>query len=98
MSNKTLTRAEIAESVQRSLGFSFSESVEIVDSMVEELCKALEAIGTLKISSFGTFAVNSKKQRVGRNPKTKQEAVIAPRKVVSFYASNILNEKINPNG
>ncbi len=92
---KTLTRANIAEIVQKSLGFSFSESVELVDSIVDELCNSIEKNGTLKISSFGTFNVNSKRQRVGRNPKTKQEAIIAPRKVISFYASNILNDKLN---
>lgn len=92
---KTLTRADIAEAVQKSLGFSFSESVELVDSIVDELCNSIEKNGTLKVSSFGTFNVNSKRQRIGRNPKTKQEAVISPRKVVSFYASNILNDKLN---
>ncbi|MDX1949834.1 MAG: integration host factor subunit alpha [Rickettsiales bacterium] len=91
----TLTRSNIAESVQRTLGFSFSESVEIVDSLVEEMCKSIEASEELKISSFGSFVVNSKRARVGRNPKTKKEAVIAPRKVVSFYASNVLNDEIN---
>ncbi len=91
----TLTRSNIAELVQRTLGFSFSESVEMVDSLIEEMCNSIENNGALKISSFGSFAVNSKRARVGRNPKTKKEAVIAPRKVISFYASNVLNDEIN---
>ncbi len=94
----TLTRADIAEQVQKSLGFSFSESNELVDSLVEEMCIALENVGSLKISSFGTFTVNQKAQRIGRNPKTKEEAVITPRKVVSFYSSNILVDEINNTG
>lgn len=91
----TLTRANIAEHFQKSLGFSFSESTEYVDSMVEELCEGIMKNGHLKVSSFGTFQVNQKKQRIGRNPKTKEEAVITPRKVVSFYSSNILVDEIN---
>jgi len=91
----TLTRADIAEQVQKALGFSFSESTELVDSLVEEMCISLEKAGTLKISSFGTFVVNEKGQRIGRNPKTKEEAVISARKVVSFYASNILADEVN---
>jgi len=94
MSN-TLTRAAIAEQVQKTLGFSFTESTELVDSLVEEMCIALEKNGSLKISSFGTFTVNQKSQRIGRNPKTKEEAIISPRKVVSFYTSNILTDDIN---
>jgi integration host factor subunit alpha len=91
----TLTRADIAEQVQKSLGFSFSESTDMVDSLVEEMCIALEKVGSLKISSFGTFVVNEKGQRIGRNPKTKEEAIISARKVVSFYASNILADEVN---
>lgn len=91
----TLTRADIAEQVQKTLGFSFSESTDMVDSLVEEMCIALEKVGSLKISSFGTFVVNQKGQRIGRNPKTKEEAIISARKVISFYASNILADEVN---
>ena len=92
---ETLTRAGIAEQVQKTLGFSFSESNEMVDSLVNEMCASLEKYGSLKISSFGTFTVKQKSQRIGRNPKTKEEAVISPRKVVSFYSSNILTDIVN---
>jgi len=92
---ETLTRASIAEIVHKKIGFSFSESSELVDSVVDEVIKGLDKDGILKISSFGTFTVNEKKARIGRNPKTKEEAVISARKVVSFYASNILNDVVN---
>lgn len=93
--SKTLTRATIAEIVHKKIGFSFSESSELVDSLVDEIIRGLDKKGVLKISSFGTFTVNEKKARIGRNPKTKEEAIITPRKVVSFYASNILTDLIN---
>lgn len=92
---ETLTRATIAEIVHKTIGFSFSESSELVDSLVDEISNALAKEENLKISSFGTFTVNQKSARIGRNPKTKEEAVIAPRKVVSFYASNILTDLVN---
>lgn len=92
---ETLTRATIAETIHKKIGFSFSESSELVDSLVDEIIKGLDKDDNLKISSFGTFSVNEKKARIGRNPKTKEEAVISPRKVVSFYPSNILNDAVN---
>lgn len=94
MSNN-LTRADIAAEIQRKLGFSFSESNSIVDSLIEEFCEALKKEGILKITSFGTFNVKEKAARVGRNPKTKEEAVISARKVISFYSSNLLDQELN---
>ncbi|HCR86110.1 MAG TPA: integration host factor subunit alpha [Alphaproteobacteria bacterium] len=91
----SLTRADIAGEVQKKLGFSFSESTSIVDMLVEELCAALEKNDSLKVTSFGTFSVRHKKPRISRNPKTKVEAVISGRKVVSFYSSNLLDEELN---
>ena len=67
----------------------------MVDSLVDEMVGAINDKGTLKISSFGTFTVNQKAERIGRNPKTKEEAIISARKVVSFYASNILTDSVN---
>lgn len=91
----SLTRAGIAEEIQKKLGFSFSESTSIVDMLVDELCDALEKNDSLKVTSFGTFSVRQKKPRIGRNPKTKEEAVISGRKVVSFYSSNLLDDELN---
>ncbi len=95
MSQKTITRAYLADIVHQELGFSRSESMDMVDTVFDELGNALEETGVLKISSFGSFRVREKAQRVGRNPKTMQQAVIKARKTVSFYASNLLKEYIN---
>ncbi len=91
----TVTRAYLADIIYREIGLSFAESSELVDSLFEEIITALEAEDIVKISSFGSFQVRRKKERVGRNPKTKEEASILPRNVVSFYASNIVKKRIN---
>lgn len=92
---ETITRADLADAVYQEVGLSHAESSEIVDSVFEEIRDALDAEGQVKISSFGTFAVREKSQRIGRNPKTKEEAVISARKVVTFHASNILVDRVN---
>lgn len=91
----TVTRAYLANVIYREIGISFAESSELVDSLFEELIQALENEEVVKISSFGSFHILHKKERIGRNPKTKKEATILPRKVVSFYASNLLKKRIN---
>lgn len=93
--SKTVTRASLTDTVYREIGMSYTESANLVDVLFEELINGLVGDNCAKISSFGSFYVNVKKQRVGRNPKTKKEAIIASRKVVNFYASNLLKEKIN---
>jgi integration host factor subunit alpha len=95
MSN-TLTRAYLANVVSDAAGVSSTDAADIVDAMFEEVIKTLENEEEVKLSSFGTFEVRSKNKRVGRNPKTKVEVVIEPRRVVSFKASAILKSKINP--
>ena len=91
----TVTRATLAEAVYRELGFSLTECSEMVDSMLEELITGLERGETVKLSSFGTFGIRHKKERIGRNPKTKEEIPITPRNVISFRASNILMKRVN---
>jgi len=91
----TITRADIAEKVFRELGLSRTESAELVDAIMEEVAIALEKGETVKLSSFGTFKVRSKNARMGRNPRTKEEIPITPRKVVTFHTSNIMAKKIN---
>jgi len=93
--SKTLTRADLSNSVYREIGLSLSESTDLVDAVIEEISRALEEGDTVKLSSFGTFKLRSKKQRVGRNPKTGVEVPISPRTVLSFSASNILKSKVN---
>lgn len=95
MNSKTLTRADLSAVVYRDLGLSLSESTQLVDAVLEEMIGSLEQDDSLKLSSFGTFTIRTKKQRVGRNPKTGIEVPITPRAVVSFNASNILKADVN---
>lgn len=95
MDSKTLTRADLSAVVYRDLGLSLSESTQLVDAVLEEMILALETEDSLKLSSFGTFTVRTKNQRVGRNPKTGVEVPITPRAVVSFNASNNLKAEVN---
>lgn len=94
----TLTRADIATAVYQKTGISSLECSEMVDFVIDEVIKGLEEDGKVKISSFGTFEVRHKKARMGRNPKTKEPALIAERNVVSFYPSNLLVNKVNGDG
>ncbi len=95
MTNKTLTRADLSAAVYREIGLSLSESTQLVDAVVEELSDALAKGNAVKLSSFGTFNLRRKKQRIGRNPKTGVEVPITPRTVLSFNASNILKSEVN---
>ena len=91
MSEKTLTRLELNEALFREVGLSRNESSDLVESVLNHLSDALVAGETVKISSFGTFKVCDKNQRIGRNPKTGEEAIITPRKVLSFRPSHRKN-------
>lgn len=94
MADKTLTRADLSESVYQQVGLSRSESANLVESVLEEICLAAIRGESIKLSSFGTFEVRSKNERVGRNPKTGEEVPITPRRVMVFRPSNILKEKV----
>lgn len=95
MAVKTVTRAQLVEAVYQEVGLSRSESSELIDAILDEISDALIEEGQVKISSFGTFAVRQKGERVGRNPKTGEEVPITPRKVLVFRASQVLKAKIN---
>ncbi|MCB2010356.1 MAG: integration host factor subunit alpha [Geminicoccaceae bacterium] len=95
MAGRTVTRAQLAEAVYQQIGLSRSESAELVDSILGEIGDALVSEGEVKISSFGTFIVRQKGERVGRNPKTGTEVPILPRKVLVFRASQVLKSRIN---
>ena len=95
MAAKTVTRAQLAESVYQEVGLSRSESAGLVDAILGEISDSLLKEGSVKISSFGTFAVRQKGRRVGRNPKTGEEVPILPRRVLVFRASQVLKERIN---
>ena len=95
MTANTLTRADLTEAVFQAVGLSRNDSAQMVEDMLEEISAALVKGETVKLSSFGTFAVRQKAQRVGRNPKTGEEVPIAPRRVLAFRPSHVLKAVIN---
>ena len=92
---KSVIRADLAESIYQQIGLSRSGSADIVATILEEVSLSLEKGETVKISSFGSFSVRSKSERIGRNPKTGQEVPITPRRVLSFRPSHILRDRLN---
>ncbi len=94
-SKLTVTRLDLADAVFRRIGLSRLESAQLVESVIEEISEAIARGENVKLSSFGTFIQRSKRERVGRNPKTGVEAKITPRKVLIFKASHIMRARIN---
>jgi integration host factor subunit alpha len=94
MGGTTLTRADLAEAVYRKVGLSRTESAQLVEMVLDEICDSIVRGETVKLSSFATFQIRSKNERVGRNPKTGEEVPISPRKVMTFKASNVLKSRI----
>jgi integration host factor subunit alpha len=92
---KTITRADLAEAVYAEVGLSRNESSDLVEQMLDEVMAALVQGDNVKLSSFGSFSVREKAERIGRNPKTGVEVPIKPRKVIVFRASHVLKDKIN---
>ena len=95
MAGRTITRADLTDAVYQEVGLSRNESAELVDSVLGEIAGALVRGDVVKISSFGSFSVRQKGQRIGRNPKTGEEVPILPRRVLVFRASNVLKSHIN---
>jgi integration host factor subunit alpha len=95
MLGKTITRSDLYEAVYQKVGLSRTESAQLVEMMLKEICDCLERGESVKLSSFGSFIVRSKSARIGRNPKTGIEAPISPRKVMVFKPSNVLKARIN---
>lgn len=95
MTETTVTRAQLAEAVYQEVGLSRNDSAQLVDIILEEISQSLIKDEMVKLSSFGSFQVRSKAQRIGRNPKTGEEVPILPRKVLVFRASHVLKDKIN---
>ena len=95
MDGRTITRADLSESVFQEVGLSRNESSDLVETILSEVVEALARGESVKISSFGSFTVRDKGQRVGRNPKTGQEVPILLRRVLVFRASNVLKSLIN---
>jgi integration host factor subunit alpha len=94
-SGKTVTRADLSEAVYQKVGLSRTESSALVERVLAEICASLSKGETVKLSSFGSFVVRDKGQRVGRNPKTGIEVPIEPRRVMVFKPSNVLKGRIN---
>ncbi|HKH97362.1 MAG TPA: integration host factor subunit alpha [Beijerinckiaceae bacterium] len=95
MAGRTVTRADLSEAVYHKVGLSRTESSALVELVLSEICDCLARGETVKLSSFGSFLVRDKGQRVGRNPKTGIEVPIDPRRVMVFKPSNVLKSRIN---
>jgi len=96
MTNKhNISRDEIAESMQNEFGFNRKLCLDIVNDIINIVISGLERDKKVKIHNFGTFTLNRKNSRIGRNPKTKEEYKISSRNVITFKASKILLKYIN---
>jgi integration host factor subunit alpha len=95
MTGKTITRAQLGEAVYQEVGLSRNESADLLETVLNQVSDALAKGESVKISSFGTFSVRQKGQRIGRNPKTGEEVPILPRKVLVFRPSQVLKNRIN---
>jgi len=94
----TLTRADLAETINRKMGFSRAESLDLVEAILSRMCEAMADGQNVKISGFGSFILRSKRERIGRNPKTGVEVPITPRRVMTFLASQKLKGRITSGG
>ena len=95
MLKNNFTRKSLANKIYKNLGFSKNISSTIIDDFFESLSSELIKNNKIKISSFGTFQVINKRERIGRNPKTKVDIKISARKIVKFKPSNFIKKKIN---
>ena len=90
----TLTRADLSDIVHNRLGLSRSESAGVVERVLYHMCHALAEGKNVKISGFGSFILRDKGERIGRNPKTGIEVPIAPRRVMTFRASQMMRDRL----
>ena len=95
MSERTITRAQLSESVYQEVGLSRNESADLLESVLGYISDALAKGESVKVSSFGSFSIRQKGQRIGRNPKTGEEVPILPRKVLVFRPSQVMKSRIN---
>lgn len=98
MAARTITRADLSEAVYQEVGLSRNESAALVETVLNEIADALVRGEMVKISSFGSFWVRQKGQRIGRNPKTGDEVPILPRRVLVFRPSHVLKDRVNEPG
>ena len=97
MVNNNFTRKDLSNKIHKNVGFSKNLSLKIVDDFFESIILDIIKSNKIKISSFGTFSILNKKERIGRNPKTKEEKLITSRNVILFKASKELKNYINNN-
>ena len=97
MVNNNFTRKDLSNKIHKNVGFSKNLSLKIVDDFFESIILAIIKSNKIKISSFGTFSILNKKERMGRNPKTGVQAKIFSRRVVKFRPSLSFKKKINQN-
>ena len=95
MARQTITRSQLSEAVYQEIGLSRNESAELLESILNKISETLANEESVKISSFGSFSVRRKGQRIGRNPKTGEEVPILPRKVLVFRPSQVLKARIS---
>ena len=95
MNKQNISRDEIAEAMKNEFGFNRKLCLDIVNDIIEIIIEGLKVDKKVKIHNFGTFKLNNKKSRIGRNPRTKEEFEISNRNVITFKASKILLKYIN---
>jgi len=91
-----MTKADIIEAIYDEVGFSKRESADIVETLFDIIKETLENGENIKLSGFGSFNIRDKKSRRGRNPQTGEPMTITPRRVLTFKASNVLRDQLNP--
>ena len=95
MSRVNLTKKDLINSVYMKIGFSKNISENLIDEFVVTIIESLKTEKKIKLSKFGTFSIRSKKKRIGRNPKTKEQKTISDRNVVLFKASKEFKDLVN---
>ena len=95
MQKLNISREEIAEAMKNEFGFNRKLCLDVVNDIIEIIIEGLQKDKKVKIHNFGTFKLNNKNSRIGRNPKTKEQHKISSRNVVTFKASKILLKYIN---
>ena len=95
MARINLTKKDLINSVYMQIGFSKSISENLIDDFLKTIIENLQKEKKLKLSKFGTFSIRSKKSRIGRNPKTKEQKTISDRDVVLFKASKEFKDLVN---
>jgi integration host factor subunit alpha len=95
MTEKTLTRADLTDALHEQVGLSRQDCAGLVERTLDLVAEAMERGAIVKLSGFGVFQVRSKRERMGRNPKTGEPATIAPRRVIGFRASQVLKARVD---